>query len=67
MLKFRILLSGLVLCTALSADEFASEIRPTLAKNCQACHDPEGDNRIKFLTAQQASDLASDRSLSRAE
>lgn len=34
-----------------------------LVERCQACHDPTGDNRIQFLKAQEAGDLAADRSL----
>ncbi len=47
----------------LQADEFADEIRPILAENCQACHDPAGENRIRFLEAQTAGDLSRDRSM----
>ena len=54
---------GLALCAPLHADEFSSEIRPILVKNCQRCHNPEGDNRIEFLSAQEAGDLSSDRGL----
>ena len=54
---------SLVLCARLPADEFPSTIRPVLVRNCQECHDPEGDNRIKFLTAQEHGDVSSERSL----
>jgi len=63
MRAYRIMLCGLVAAVLLPADEFSDEIRPILVESCQACHDPAGDNRIRFLEAQAAADLSHDRSL----
>ena len=57
------LLTVLLAPALLLADEFSSDIRPILKKNCKSCHNPEGKTRIKFLAAQQAEDVSSDRSL----
>ncbi len=46
------------------ADEFARTIRPVLAQNCTACHNPANPkNRINFLKANTAKDLEADRGL----
>lgn len=42
----------------LPADTFREEIRPVLATYCQACHAPESENRLRFLSAEEASDVA---------
>ena len=42
-------------------DEFAESIRPVLAQNCTACHNPNGRNRISFLKANTAQDIESNR------
>jgi len=45
-------------------DEFAQSIRPVLARNCSACHNPANPkNRINFLKANTIQDVASDRGL----
>src|SRR3954453_12189695 len=44
-------------------DEFAESIRPVLAQNCTACHNPNGRNRINFLKANSAQDIESNRGL----
>ena len=47
----------------LVADEFSDRIRPVLAQNCQACHNPDSNNRIRFLEARTAADLSEDRGM----
>ena len=59
----QLLFCGLIVVGTLVADEFSDEIRPILAEGCQACHAPGGENRIRFLEAETAADLAKDRSL----
>ncbi len=45
-------------------DEFASSIRPVLAQNCTACHNPGNPkNRINFLKATTAQGIETDRGL----
>ena len=44
-------------------DEFADSIRPVLAQNCAACHNPNGKNRVNFLKANTAPDIESNRGL----
>src|SRR3954467_13022343 len=45
-------------------DEFAQSIRPVLAQNCAACHNPANPrNRINFLKAQTAKDVETNRGL----
>src|ERR1044072_9379889 len=46
-----------------SKDEFAESIRPVLAQNCTAFHNPNGRNRINFLKANTAQDIESNRGL----
>jgi cytochrome c553 len=47
-----------------SPDEFAQSIRPVLAQNCSACHNPNNPkNRINFLKANTIKDIESDRGL----
>ena len=46
------------------AQEFAQSIRPVLAQNCGACHNPgSANNRVDFLKAQTAKDIESRRGL----
>src|SRR5580704_4666883 len=42
-------------------DEFAESIRPVLAANCAACHNPK--SRVNFLKAGNMQDLESNRGL----
>lgn len=45
-------------------DEFAASIRPVLAQNCSACHNPANPkNRINFLKANTIKDIEADRGL----
>ena len=47
-----------------SPDEFAQSIRPVLAQNCSACHNPDNPkNRIAFLKAATAKDMEANRAL----
>jgi cytochrome c553 len=47
-----------------AADDFASSIRPVLAQNCWACHNPANPkNRIDFLKANTAADMELNRAL----
>jgi cytochrome c553 len=47
-----------------SNDEFAQSIRPVLAQNCVACHNPANPkNRINFLKAATSGDLQANRGL----
>jgi mono/diheme cytochrome c family protein len=49
---------------AAGKDEFVDSIRPVLAQNCSACHNPNNPkNRINFLKANIAQDLESNRGL----
>ena len=48
---------------SLAADTFGSEIRPILERHCQACHGEGSDNRIRFLEATSAADVAGSRGL----
>ena len=50
--------------TAATKDEFAESIRPVLAQNCAACHNPNNPrNRINFLKANTIQDIESNRGL----
>ena len=45
-------------------DEFARSVRPVLAQNCAACHNPNTPkNKINFLKAALGKDVESDRGL----
>jgi hypothetical protein len=45
-------------------DEFAQSIRPILARNCTACHNPANPkNRVNFLKANTIQDIESSRGL----
>ncbi len=58
--------SALFVFSAVGApkDEFAESIRPVLAQNCTACHNPANPrNRINFLKANSAQDIESNRGL----
>src|SRR5450432_3792069 len=45
-------------------DEFSESIRPVLAQNCSACHNPANPkNRINFLKANTIQDIESNRGL----
>ena len=47
-----------------TADEFSQSIRPVLAQNCAACHNPGNPkNRINFLKATTAKDIEANRGL----
>ena len=47
-----------------SSDQFAQSIRPVLAQNCSACHNPASPkNRINFLKATSTKDLQANRGL----
>ncbi len=47
-----------------AADEFQESIRPVLVENCAACHNPDNPKqKIPFLRAQSAADVASQRGL----
>ncbi len=47
-----------------SADDFTQSIRPVLAENCGACHNPaQAANPANFLKAQTAKDIEADRGL----
>lgn len=49
---------------AVPPDQFAQTIRPILAANCMPCHDPvHSTNPARFLTAQTAKDIESQRGL----
>ncbi len=56
-------LAGLAAVAPLTADEFKAEIRPVLAEYCRACHAPDSQNRIRFLAATSAADVAAERGL----
>jgi cytochrome c553 len=48
----------------LAADDFATSVRPVLAENCAACHNPNNPkNRINFLKATTAKDVEANRGL----
>ena len=50
--------------TATPQDEFAQSIRPVLAENCVACHNPKNPrNRVDFLKAKAGGDIESNRGL----
>ena len=61
--------SGLLLLLPLAglpqqADEFGKSIRPVLAQNCAACHNPANPkNRINFLKATTAKEVEANRGL----
>ena len=59
----QVLLVGLAVTAVLAADEFSTEIRPVLVEHCQACHDPAGENPVRFLEAKTGADLAGQRDL----
>ena len=59
----KFVLAGIAVAAPLLADEFRDEIRPVLAKYCQACHAPDSDNRIRFLQAESIADISEDRGL----
>src|SRR3978361_2161091 len=45
-------------------DEFAQSIRPVLAQNCSACHNPNNPkNRVNFLKANTIQDIELNRGL----
>src|SRR4051812_2936577 len=45
-------------------DEFAQSIRPVLAQNCSACHNPANPkNKIDFLKAATTKDIEANRGL----
>ncbi|HYP08098.1 MAG TPA: DUF1592 domain-containing protein [Bryobacteraceae bacterium] len=49
---------------AAAPDPFAQTIRPVLAENCTACHNPKNPkNRIDFLKANSAKDIQTNRGL----
>lgn len=43
--------------------EFTQSIRPVLAENCGACHNPKGRNSAQFLKAVTAQDMQADRAV----
>ena len=44
--------------------EFSQSVRPVLARNCGACHNPDNPkNRVDFLKAATAKDIESQRGL----
>ena len=44
--------------------EFSQSVRPVLARNCGACHNPDNPkNRVDFLKAATATDIESQRGL----
>src|SRR5258708_20090953 len=47
--------------SAKGKDEFADSIRPVLAQNCAACHNPK--SRVNFLKASSADDIQQNRGL----
>src|SRR5947208_11066714 len=50
--------------TSPANDEFTQSIRPVLAQNCSACHNPNNPrNRINFLKAAASKDIEADRGL----
>ncbi len=55
----------LILATsAAPQDEFTQSIRPVLAENCAACHNPKNPrNHINFLKATKTADIESNRGL----
>ncbi len=56
-------LGSLPLLPSLSGQEFRTQIRPVLVKHCQPCHSSESENRVRFLRARSAADVASERGL----
>ena len=57
-------ISGLLSAASAPPDQFATTIRPILAANCTPCHDPvHSTNPARFLTAQTAKDIESQRGL----
>jgi mono/diheme cytochrome c family protein len=59
-----LLLAGPAVAQTRPGDEFAQSIRPVLAQNCSACHNPANPkNRINFLKANTVQDIESDRGL----
>jgi hypothetical protein len=64
-MRYRLFGAALILVSSVQgADEFAQTIRPILAQNCTACHNPNNPkNRINFLKANTAQDIEADRGL----
>lgn len=59
-----VLLFALAASAAPTPDEFAQSIRPVLAQNCSACHNPNNPkNRINFLKANTIQDIEQNRGL----
>lgn len=56
-----VLVGGLSVAAAFAADDFESDIRPVLVEHCQACHAPDSENRVRFLEARSAADIAGNR------
>ncbi len=59
-----------LICTAVAlaqakpGDEWTEQIRPVLAQNCSACHNPNNPkNRINFLKATSAQEIQANRGL----
>jgi cytochrome c553 len=60
----RISLLALGISVFANADDFTTSIRPVLAQNCSACHNPANPkNRINFLKATSSADMESNRAL----
>src|SRR5260370_170013 len=63
----RVLVCGILSTVAIwgqsakGKDEFADSIRPVLAQNCAACHNPK--SRVNFLKASSAEDIQQNRGL----
>jgi hypothetical protein len=64
-MRSRLLGAVLIFAASLQgADEFVQTIRPILAQNCSACHNPNNPkNRINFLKANTAQDIELNRGL----
>jgi len=61
---FAILLSASLAPGQTLPDEFVRAVRPVLARNCSACHNPANPkNHINFLKATTAKDVDADRGL----
>ncbi len=61
---FAILLSASLAPGQTPPDEFVRAVRPVLARNCSACHNPANPkNHINFLKATTAKDVDADRGL----
>ena len=59
-----LLLASRAVAQTRPVDEFAQAIRPVLAQNCSACHNPANPkNRINFLKANTIQDIEANRSL----